>query len=80
VERLRKMEKMVQVYKNFIHRFRKLRRFFAFLICAVCVICGFIPTMAQEDVRLRLSEPDLSNFPEVRLNVLSSDGRGAPLA
>ena len=29
---------------------------------------------------LRLSQPDLSNFPEVRLNVLSSDGRGAPLA
>ncbi|MCA9918164.1 MAG: FHA domain-containing protein [Anaerolineales bacterium] len=29
---------------------------------------------------LRLSQPDLSNFPEVTVNVLSSDGRGAPLA
>ncbi len=37
------------------------------------------PAMAQGDVQLRLSRPDLSNFPEVRLNVLSSDGRGAPL-
>ncbi len=36
--------------------------------------------MAQEDVQLRLSEPDLSSFPEVTLNVLSSDARGAPLA
>ncbi len=35
---------------------------------------------AQGDVQLRLSQPDLSEFPEVRLNVLSSDGRGAPLA
>ena len=30
-------------------------------------------------MQLRLSQPDLSNFPEVRLNVLSADGRGAPL-
>ncbi len=29
---------------------------------------------------LRLSQPDLSNFPEVTLNVLSADNRGAPLA
>ncbi|MCA9901755.1 MAG: FHA domain-containing protein [Ardenticatenaceae bacterium] len=29
---------------------------------------------------LRLSRPDLSNFPEITINVLSSDGRGAPLA
>ena len=28
---------------------------------------------------LRLSQPDLSNFPEVTVNVLSSDGSGAPL-
>ena len=38
------------------------------------------PVLAQQDVQLRLSQPDLSNFPEVKLNVLSSDGRGAPLA
>ena len=38
------------------------------------------PVAAQGDVQLRLSPPDLSNFPEVRLNVLSSDSRGAPLA
>ena len=37
------------------------------------------PVTAQGDVQLRLSRPDLSNFPEVTLNVLSSDGRGAPL-
>ena len=35
---------------------------------------------AQGDVQLRLSRPDLSHFPEVRLNVLSADSRGAPLA
>ena len=35
--------------------------------------------MAQGDVQLRLSRRALSTFPEVRLNVLSSDGRGAPL-
>ncbi|MCB8977708.1 MAG: FHA domain-containing protein [Ardenticatenaceae bacterium] len=29
---------------------------------------------------LRLSQPDLSNFPEIKLNVLSADSRGAPLA
>ncbi len=29
---------------------------------------------------MRLSEPDLSAFPEVRLNLFSADGRGAPLA
>ncbi|MBK8904662.1 MAG: FHA domain-containing protein [Anaerolineaceae bacterium] len=29
---------------------------------------------------LRLSQPDLSNFPEVTLNVLSADSRGASLA
>ncbi|WP_420628663.1 FHA domain-containing protein [Candidatus Leptofilum sp.] len=46
------------------------------------VICGLFiltPAAAQGDVLLRLSQPDLSNFPEVRLNILSSDGRGAPL-
>ncbi|VAW35962.1 hypothetical protein MNBD_CHLOROFLEXI01-459 [hydrothermal vent metagenome] len=36
--------------------------------------------MAQEGVQLRLGAPELSAFPEVRLNVLSADGQGAPLA
>ena len=39
-----------------------------------------MPASAQGDVQLRLSQPDLTNFPEVRLNVLSADSRGAPLA
>ncbi len=67
---------MIRIFEKFI---RRLRRFFAPLLCAICVICAFIPVEAQGDVQLRLSPPDLSRFPEVRLNVLSSDGRGAPL-
>jgi len=52
----------------------------ALFICAIWVICGFLPAQAQGDVLLRLSQPDLSNFPELTLNVLSADNRGAPLA
>lgn len=37
------------------------------------------PAGAQGDVLLRLSQPDLSNFPEIKLNVLSADSRGASL-
>lgn len=50
-----------------------------FLICLICGSFFIQPVVAQGDVQLRLSQPDLSEFPEVRLNVLSSDGRGAPL-
>lgn len=53
------------------------------MLLFICLIYGFIsltPALAQTDLQLRLSEPDVSAFPEVRLNVLSSDGRGAPLA
>lgn len=74
------MEKMVQTIAKNSHKLRKLHRFLALFICAICVICGFSPTQAQGDVLLRLSQPDLSNFPEVKLNVLSADNRGASLA
>lgn len=73
---------MGQATTKFSHRFCRLHRFFKLFFCVICVICGltlFTPTAAQGDVLLRLSQPDLSNFPEVRLNVLSADGRGAPL-
>jgi pSer/pThr/pTyr-binding forkhead associated (FHA) protein len=73
------MEKMVQFSEKNIREFRKLLRFYGFLIGTICIICGFFPVAAQGDVQLRLSQPDLSAFPEVRLNVLSADGRGAPL-
>ena len=74
---------MTHISKLFIRRLHKLRRFFLSLICVICVICSLSlteVTEAQGDVLLRLSEPDLSTFPEVQLNVLSADGRGAPLA
>lgn len=74
---------MVQVMATFIRRLHRFRSFFLLLICVICAICGLIflaPVQAQEDVLLRLSQPDLSNFPEVRLNILSADSRGAPLA
>jgi hypothetical protein len=76
------MEKMSQISIKNIHRFRRLHRFFnlGFLICVICGSISSTPLLAQADVQLRLSEPDLSAFPEVRLNVLSADGRGAPLA
>jgi len=73
---------MVQITKEIIHRLHRFRRFLNVLLCVICAICGFIflsPVEAQGDVQLRLSQPDLSNFPEVKLNVLSSDGRGAPI-
>ncbi len=74
------MKKMTQLSEE---TNRRLRRFFKLLICVIGVICGLIffsPTSAQGDMLLRLSQPDLSAFPEVRLNVLSADSRGAPLA
>lgn len=74
------MEKMVQTTAKNSHRFRRLRRLLALFICAIWVICGFSPTQAQGDVLLRLSQPDLSNFPQIKLNVLSADNRGASLA
>jgi hypothetical protein len=77
------MEKNVSYRQKNIHTFHRLHRFFLLLICAICAICGWFllqPVAAQGDVLLRLSQPDLSNFPEVKLNVLSADNRGASLA
>ena len=77
------MKKMTQLSKETNRRLRRLRRFFKLFICVLYVTCGLIffsPTAAQGDVLLRLSQPDMSAFPEVRLTVLSADSRGAPLA
>ena len=59
--------------RNTQHAIRPLMLFL------ICILFVPKPTLAQTDIQLQLGAPDLSAFPEVRLNVLSADGRGAPL-
>ncbi|HEX6386050.1 MAG TPA: vWA domain-containing protein, partial [Anaerolineae bacterium] len=54
---------------------RKLLFLLLFLLFA-----GFDSVVAQPDVQLWLAQPDVSDFPVVRINVLSADFRSTPLA
>ena len=49
-------------------------------LLVIVLIAGFGSVTAQSDLQLRLSQPDVSDFPLVRINVLTADFRSTPLA
>lgn len=46
----------------------------------LCALLLAIPTWAQTDLRVTLSQPDLSDFPTVRLRMRTADATGIPLS
>ena len=54
-----------------------MRKWLCCFLFLFIVSSGFVA--AQADVQLRLGRPDVSDFPLVRINVLSADARSTPL-
>lgn len=58
----------------------KLIRFYAFIVGLALLLTSGVAAGAQNDVRLFLGEPDLRDFPSVRLLVRAADAQGIPPA
>ena len=49
-------------------------------LLVIVLVAEFGSVAAQSDLQLRLGRPDVSDFPLVRVNVLTADSRSTPLA